>query len=241
MQSIFLLLSGSVTEDYIGNSLFLAQQDTILEGGVLLRQGSQLSRPENLGTQRAIRALATYGIPVGLIQSNLNLNGGVSYNSTPTLVNDEANTANTATITVGAGVSSNISTDLDFTVSYNANFNNVRNTVQASLDNRYYSHIARVRFNWTFWEGFTIRTDTTNQLLSRPQTGFNQSYTLWNLTFGKKFLQDDRAEISGQVFDVLNQNKNVSQTVTDTYLQTQQTKNLNRYFLLAFTYRLNNF
>ena len=241
MQSIFLLLAGSITEDYIGNTLYLAQQDTLLEGGVFLKQGSQLSRPANLGTQRVVRALATYSIPVRLIQSNVNVNGGMSYSSTPTLVNYENNTSNTATATVGGGLSSNISTDLDFTISYSANFNNVTNTVQASLDNRYFSHVARIRFNWTFWDGWTIRTDATNQLYTRSQTGFNQSYTLWNLTFGKKFLQDNRGELSAQVFDVLNQNKNVSQTVTDTYLQTQQTKNLNRYVLLTFTYRLNNF
>lgn len=241
MQSLFVLLSGSLTEDYIGNALLLAQQDTTLEGGVILKQGAQLSRPVNLGTQRSVRALTTYSIPVGFIQSNVNVNGGISFNSTPSVLNNATNTASTSTFTAGAGIASNISTDLDFTISYNANFNNVTNTIQASLDNRYFSHVARVRFNWTFWEGFTIRTDATNQLYTRTQTGFNQSYTLWNMTFGKKFLQDNRGEIAVQVFDLLSQNKNVAQTVTDTYLQEQQTKNLNRYILFTFTYRLSNF
>jgi len=241
MQSFFVLLSGSMTEDYIGNSLLLAQQDTILEGGVVLKQGSQFSRPINLGIQRTLRALATYSIPVKWIESNLNLNSGVSLNSTPSVVNYATNTAVTSTLTEGFGISSNISTDLDFTVSYNANFNNVKNTIQESMDNRYFSHVASLRFNWTFWEGFTIRTDARNQLYTRTQTGFNQNYTLWNVTFGKKFLEGNRGEISVQVFDVLNQNKNVSQTVTDTYLQEQQTRNLNRYFLLTFSYRLSNF
>ena len=241
MQSFFVLLSGSMTEDYIGNSLILAQQDTTLDGGVILKQGSQFSKPVNLGTQRTLRALATYGIPVSWIQSNLNLNSGISFSSTPSLVNYATNTASTSTFTEGLGISSNISTDLDFTLSYNANFNNVKNTIQASLDNRYFSHVASFRLNWTFWEGFTIRTDVRNQLYTRSQTGFNQSYTLWNLSFGKKFLQDNRAEISAQVFDLLNQNRNVSQTVTDTYIQEQQTKNLNRYILVTFSYRLSNF
>ena len=241
MQSFFFLLSGAVTDDYIGNSLLLAQQDTTLEGGIVLKQGSQFSKPMNLGTQRTLRALVTYGIPLSWIQSNLNLNGGVSLNSTPSMINYAMNTASTSTITGGAGLSSNISTDLDFTLTYNANFNNVKNTIQSSLDNKYYSHIASLRFNWIFWQGFTFRTDVRNQLYRRTQTGFDQNYTLWTLTFGKKFLQDDRGEISAQVFDVLNQNKNVSQTVTDTYIQEQQTKNLNRYVLLTFSYRLSNF
>ena len=98
-----------------------------------------------------------------------------------------------------------------------------------------------MRFNWTFWEGFTIRTDMNNQLQLRSQTGYNQHYTLWNMTFAKKFLTDNRGELSVQGFDLLNQNKNLTQTVTDTYIQVQQTQNLNRYFLVTFSYRLSNF
>jgi len=33
----------------------------------------------------------------------------------------------------------------------------------------------------------------------------------------------------------------VSQTVTDTYIEEQQTNNITRYFLVTFSYRLNNF
>jgi hypothetical protein len=108
-------------------------------------------------------------------------------------------------------------------------------------NNQYFSHNASFRFNWTFWEGFSIRTDVRNQLYTRSQTGYRQSYTLLNVVLGKKFLSDNRAELSLQGFDLLNQNKNVSQTVTDTYIEEQQTRNLNRYFLLTFSYRLNNF
>jgi hypothetical protein len=46
MESFFLMLSGGITKDYIGSSLFLAQKDTLLEGGVILKQGSQLTRPQ---------------------------------------------------------------------------------------------------------------------------------------------------------------------------------------------------
>ena len=241
MQSFFVLFSGTITLDYIGNGLFLAQRDTVLEGGVLLRQGSQLSKPDNMGTQRSFRGLLTYSFPFSFIGSNVNLNTGATFTGTPTIVNNVTNVGNTYTLSEGVSVISNISTDLDFALSYTANFNTLKNTIQENLDNRYFSHTASFRFNWTFWEGFTIRTDIRNQLYTRSQVGFNQSYTLWNITFGKKFLQDNRGEISLQVFDLLNQNKNVTQTVTDTYIEEQQTKNLNRYFLLTFTYRLNNF
>ncbi|MBM4160355.1 MAG: TonB-dependent receptor, partial [Ignavibacteria bacterium] len=74
MNSVFVLLSGAITLDYIANALLLAQSDTLLEGGVLLKQGSQLSKPVNLGRQRTLRSMVNYSFPASFIMSNLNLN-----------------------------------------------------------------------------------------------------------------------------------------------------------------------
>ena len=241
MESFFMMVSGGITQDYIGNSLFLAQKDTLLEGGVILKQGSQLTRPLNLGNQNTLRAMATYSFPFTFISSNVNFNSGYTFNQTPSLVNGTTNTANTTTFSEGFGIASNISQDLDFTISYSANFNSLKNSIQASLDNKYFSHTASIRFNWTFWGGLTLRTDARNQLYTRTDVGYNQSYTLWNITLAEKFLKDNAGELSVQAFDVLNQNKNINQTVTDSYIEVQQTNNLHQYFLFTFTYRLNNF
>ena len=241
MESFFAVISGSITNDHIGNALLLASRDTVIEGGIVLKQGSQFSRPENLGTRRSLQGLLTYGIPIKLIQTNFNVNAGLTYNGTPSVLNSSRNTGNSYTLSSGISLVSNISTDLDFAISYNANFNQLRNSIQSDNDNDYFSHNASFRFNWTFWEGFTFRTEVRNQLYTRSQTGYRQEYTLWNVIIGKKFFSDNRAELSLQGFDLLNQNRNVNQTVTDTYIEEQQTKNLNRYFLLTFSYRLNNF
>ena len=241
MSSFFVMVSGGITQDYIGNSLLLAQKDTLLEGGVLLKQGSQLTRPLNLGNQNTLRAMVTYSFPFTFISSNVNFSSGLTFNQTPSLINTATNTAHTTTFSEGFGVASNISKDLDFTISYTANFNSLKNSIQASNDNTYFSHTASIRFNWTFWGGLTFRTDARNQLYTRSDVGYNQSYTLWNITLAEKFLKDNAGELSIQAFDVLNQNKNITQTVTDSYLEVQQTNNLHQYFLLTFTYRLSNF
>ena len=241
MESFFVMLSGGITQDYIGNALLLAQKDSLLEGGVILKQGSQLTRPLNLGSQNTLRAMATYSFPFTFISSNVNFNSGFTFNETPSLINGATNTANTTTFSEGFGIASNVSKDLDFTVSYTANFNSLKNSIQASMDNTYFSHTASIRFNWTFWGGLTLRTDARNQLYTRTDAGYNQSYTLWNITLAEKFLKDNAGELSLQAFDVLNQNKNINQTVTDSYIEVQQTNNLHQYFLLTFTYRLNNF
>ena len=62
----------------------------------MLKQGSQFSRPENLGTRRSLQGLLTYGIPIKLIQTNFNVNAGLTYNGTPSVLNYARNTGNSS-------------------------------------------------------------------------------------------------------------------------------------------------
>jgi hypothetical protein len=239
LQSIFLLVSGTYTLDYIGNATYFATRDSTLPGGAVWNQGAQLTKPMNLGDQQSIRFMATYGTPIDLISSNMYLNLGYTIGVTPSIVSGLSNTISANTISPGISLNSNISQDFDCMLGYNANFNKVRNTTQANYD--YFSHTASGKLQWIFWQGFTFRTDVKEQLNSNGAANIRQEFVLWNLSIGKKLFSNDRGEIMLQVFDVLNQNKNVTQSVEDTYVEEVRTNNLNRYFLLTFTYRLSGF
>ncbi|MCX6136651.1 MAG: outer membrane beta-barrel protein, partial [Ignavibacteriales bacterium] len=239
LQSVFLLVSGSYTMDYIGNATYFAAKDSVLDGGVVWKQGAQLSKPVNLGDQKSLRTMVTYGTPVDLISSNAYLNIGYTVGMTPSTVNGSSNTITSQSISPGISLNSNISKEFDCMLAYNANFNRVRNTAQADYD--YFSHTATGRLQWTFWEGFTIRTDVKEQYNRNAATNLRQDFILWNMSIGKKLFSNDRGEITLQVFDLLNQNKNVTQSVEDTYIEEQRTNNLNQYFLLTFSYRLSGF
>jgi hypothetical protein len=167
------------------------------------------------------------------------LNLGYTIGVTPSVINGLNNTITSNTVSPGISFNSNISPDFDCMLGYNANFNKVRNTAQANYD--YFSHTASGKLQWIFWQGFTFRTDVREQLNSNGATNLRQEFILWNISLGKKLFSNDRGEIMLQVFDVLNQNKNVTQSVEDTYIEEQRTNNLNRYFLLTFSYRLSGF
>jgi hypothetical protein len=239
LQSVFLLVSGSYTMDYIGNATYFAQKDSILDGGVKWNQGAQLTKPVNLGDQQNLRTMVTYGTPVELISSNAYLNLGYTIGITPSTVNGSSNTITSQAVSPGISLNSNISKEFDCMLAYNANFNRVKNTAQADYD--YFSHTATGRLQWTFWEGFTIRTDVREQFNRNAATNLRQEFILWNMSLGKKLFSNDRGEITLQVFDLLNQNKNVTQSVEDTYIEEQRTNNLNQYILLTFSYRLSGF
>lgn len=240
-QSFFTFASVNYTENYIGNSTFIAPSDTTLSGGVLLPAGGQLSMPVNLRGNLTSNLFMTYGLPIKKIKSNLNLNAGMTYSRTPSMINMVENLANTYGVNGGVVLSSNISEKLDFTIMYRGGYNIVKNTISRASDNNYYSHTAELRFNWLFWKGFVFNTNVQNTLYAGIAQGFNQNIFLWNAALGYKFLKDKSLEVRFSVNDILNQNNGISRTVTDTYIEDNQTQVLKRYLMLTVTYNLRFF
>ena len=241
MHMFFTMISFNYTQNYIGNSTFVAVEDTLLSSGVLLNAGAQLSKPVNLGGSLNFRSFFTCGLPVKQLKSNFNVNAGVTYNRTPSLLNGRENMSNSATISGGLVLSSNFSQKIDFTVMYNANYNIVRNSLQSQSNNNYFYHNAEAKFNWMFWKGFVFNTSLNNTLYRGVGEAFNQNFFLWNAALGYKFLKDKSLEVKASVFDILGQNNSVSRTVNDAYVEDVRTDVLQRYVMLTVTYNLRYF
>ena len=240
-QSLLFFLHFNYTNDYIGNSTIIATRDTVLFNSISLNKGSQLTYPVNLDNNWSIRSFFTYGFPFDYLRSNLNINGGISFSRTPGLINNVINRADVYTLSPGFVLGSNISEKIDFTISYSANFNFSKNSVQKELDNNYYTHNAGLKFNWIFWEGIVFRNEMSNMLYEGLGENLDQNIIIWNISLGKKLFKNDRGEITLTVYDVLNKNKSIKRNVTETYIEDLRTRTLTRFLLLTFTYKLRQF
>jgi hypothetical protein len=89
--------------------------------------------------------------------------------------------------------------------------------------------------------GWLFQNDLNNQSYRGLTDGYNQSFWLWNIGVGKKFLKKNRGELKLTVFDLLKQNQSISRNVEETYIEDVQTQVLQQYFMLTFTYNLRNF
>lgn len=225
--------------DYITNSTWIAQQDSILVGDILLNEGVQLTRPVNVDGYITSRFNAMIGIPFWKL--NLNFNNQLAYNRIPTFINGQKNIANNYVFTEGLTVSSNINEKIDFGITYNLGYNIVENTIQPQADNNYLTHTIEFRNLFLFGKGFLWQNDLTYQSYNGLSDSFNQDYLLWSMSVGKRFLKDERGEIKLTVFDLLDQNNSISRNVTETYVEDIQTQVLNRYFMVSFTYMIRNF
>src|SRR5690606_18768644 len=68
-RSFFMFLSGSIRNNYLGNSTYIATKDTLLQGDVMLRQGGQFSRPVNLDNFWNVRTYLSWGFPLSFMKS----------------------------------------------------------------------------------------------------------------------------------------------------------------------------
>ncbi|MBW6498220.1 MAG: outer membrane beta-barrel protein [Bacteroidales bacterium] len=239
-RTFMLFLFGNLTNDFVATSTIIAARDTIINGYEIPR-GGQFSRPENLSGYGNVRSMLTYGFMVNPIKTNINFTSGLGYTRSPGLVNGQKNVANTTSVSGGVVLSSNISQNIDFTLSYNANYNVVENSLRPQLDNNYFYHLTGMRFNWIFLKNWVLRNDVNNLLYTGLGEDFNQNYWLWNMNLGRKFLANNQGELTLGVYDLLDQNKSVSRNVTSNYVEDVRANVLNRFFMLTFTYNIRNF
>jgi len=239
--SFFALLGGNYSNNYIGNSTLIASRDTIVYNDIVLKRGSQITRPVNLDGYYSVRSFINYTFPIKKIKTNLSVNVSGNYTNIPGLINTQTNLAKTATGSLGLVFSSNISEKFDFTLSSNSSYSKINNTLQTSSNTTYLSQQSRLKITVNPWKGLVLQSEYTNTYYSGLTSAYNQSISLWNAGIGYKFLKDKQAELRLTVYDILNQNNAISRTNTDSYIQDSQTNVLNRYYMLTFTYNFKKY
>ena len=246
-RNFFLNLYANYINNYIGNLTIQPPHDTMYqaphtERPVLIRQGNQLTLPVNINGYFNERAFVTYSLPLQFIKSNLNLSAGLNYTRTPGLINDLRNNANNIAPSGGVVISSNISANVDFTLSYNGNYNFVDNSLSTASNSKYYSHVASFKINYIFLKNFVLNTNITdNYYAAIKGTSGTQNYLLWNAYLGYKMLKNRALEARITAFDILKQNQSITRTVTETYIENNVTGVLQQYFMLQLTYTIRNF
>ena len=211
---------------------------------------------ENMDGYWSLRTHISYGLPVSWLKSNLNLSAGVRYNIVPSAIystegdivdnilnhNYTVNLAKNIGYDASVMLGSNISENIDFTISWRGTYNQAWNTAsKAGVKNDYFNHTASASLKWVFWKGFTFTAACSyNQYIGITQD-YNEQYLLCNLYLGKKVFKNRRGEIQIGVNDVANQNTAFSRTTGSGYTKNMTNSVIGRYYSIQFVYNLRHF
>ncbi|WP_114752429.1 TonB-dependent receptor [Pleomorphovibrio marinus] len=241
-KTLFMFLFAQVNRNFIGTNTFVAAQDTMINNEVLLRSGGHISSPVNLNGQMNSRFFVNYGTSIPKLKTKVNFNPGISYGRTPGIINGQNNINENFDFRQGVTFASNISKDVDFTLSTMGTYTIVKSSLQTNLDNNYYIQNSNLRFYYSPNDGKTFIANTANNMLYRGLSeGLDQSVWLWNVEAGYRFLKNNKGELKLYVFDLLKQNNSISRTISDVAVTDVFANVLTRYTMLSFTYIIGNF
>ena len=202
----------------------------------------QYSQPINMNGYRSLMTHLSYGLPVGFLRSNFNVMAGIVYSKTPSAIDGVRNDAENMGYDFRTVLGSNISENVDFTLSWNGTYNEATNSIDKSVGkNRYFNHTAQGNMKFVLPLGFTF----TGSLAYTQYLGFtnnyNDDYLLCNLYIGKKVFRNKRGEVMVGVNDLFNQNKAFSRSTGSGWTQNATNSVIGRYYMVQFTYNLRRF
>lgn len=242
-RAIFFMGNFSTTSNYIANSTITAKEDSIIDQGILLRKGTQLTKPINMNGHYSARVNLTLSTPVKWLGSNVNFNVGANLSSTPFKDEYGKQKNYNYSLTSGLTIGSSFSENCDFTVSYNGGYTIMNSTTDdryaQKQNNNSYNHTLTANLNTLFWSRLVLTTSVAHTMTYYDQDNeFNQDFVMWNAAIGYKVFKDRRGEFRLRINDILRVNQSVSRSQTETYIQTATTEVLKQYCMLTFTYRL---
>ena len=248
------MFSWNKTQDYTATHLVQNPGEIVLSDTERYTP-NYFSMPVNLDGQWSLRTMLSYGFPIGFLKSNFNMMAGVNYSKTPSMVGGQYDVT-TGQITGGerndaenmgymfrAVLGSNISEKVDFTLSWNGNYNEAKNSLsQGGEKNKYFSHTANASMKFTLPLNFTLTASAAYSQYLGITNDYDEDYLLCNIYIGKKVFKNRRGEILLGVNDLLNQNNVAfSRTTGSGYTQNSTNLSMGRHYMLQFTYNLRIF
>ncbi|MFL5808322.1 MAG: outer membrane beta-barrel protein, partial [Flavisolibacter sp.] len=227
-RNLFAFVTFSNTLNKIAN----ATQD--LGGGV------QLTTPVNVNGVYALNGTFNFGLPIKHLKGgNFNMNTRINYNRDANLINKVKNYTKNLNIGEDLRLNYNYKEKLDLGITASVNYNSVEYTVQTRNNSSYFTHSYSADATYTFPKGFILSSDFDYTFNTGRTDGYNQNYAMWNGGLAKQVLKNKRGEIKASVFDILDQNTNVTRNIGSNYIEDVENSTLQRFFMLTFTYHIN--
>jgi hypothetical protein len=203
--------------------------------------GAQLSRPENVNGAYNLNLFYTYSRPWKNRTYVLTLLGTMNFNRNVNLFDSEKNIGRNWIFMQGLNFDYNAQEWLELSAGLRYNLNYADYTIPVFLPQSQVSWVVTTDVRADLPSDWVLRLDfdyTINRGLAENVTG---NIALLNVSVEKEILKKKNGTVKFQVFDLLNQNVNISRSVSANFITDSRVNRLSQYFLLSFQYRLNRF
>lgn len=120
-------------------------------------------------------------------------------------------------------------------------FTTTHNSASAEKTTNVHRYGGNFNGTWYMPGNFVLNTELTYSDTKGYAAGYDASSWMWNASISYQFLPGKNATIMLKAYDLLQQKKDISRSITATYIDDTQYNALTRYFMLSFTYKFNTF
>ena len=200
--------------------------------------GVKTTRPVNVDGAYDVTGSINWGLPIRFLKGTVNFSTNGSYTKNKSFINGAENMINAISVGPDVRFEINALEKVDVSLTAGINYYRTQYSLQAALNTEYLNQQYSTEVNWQLPKRFYFNTEFTYTINSQRASGFNTKVPLWNAFISKQFLRFNRGEIKLSAFDLLKQNIGVSRSTSQNYIEDKRVKNLQRFFLLSFTYSL---
>lgn len=200
----------TISDNYFCDSLVINNPDYVVmrdEDGkdILLGKDNQFIKMINLGGYHRMKFKTSYAMPLDFLLCNFNIGAQASLQKLPGMINDERVPIERNWYQLSGRLDSNISKDIDFTLSYSARYtSNQYSGKFGSISNNFITHkaLAQIRcilpWEFVFTGGFVYNNISSTEKL------YNDNIYLCDLFIGRRFLDSRKLEVNIGVNDLFN-------------------------------------
>ncbi|MBO6010145.1 MAG: hypothetical protein J6P70_07435, partial [Ruminobacter sp.] len=123
---------------------------------------------------------------------------------------------------------------------YNHSDNNQRQGMNGNMDTYTFSYGGRANARLP-WRNLNLGTDLTMQSRRGYSGGYNRNDLIWNANASFSFLKGNAATVQIQYYDILNDESNVTRSVSTPGRTDTKNNNIHSYIMVHFILRVNVF
>lgn len=228
-RSISLLLAGSTTQNRVVSA-------TTIDAG-----GGRTTQPVNADGYYQASGFLALGKRLPVHQFNLNASTSANLSRSPSFINDQPNLAYVSSLGQTFSVNSAYNEHLELSLQANFLYQKASYSLANVPSTTSFIQTTNADIFWRITSRWNIASELSFINNNGLTANYNPRVLRWNVNLAYQMLASRRGEVKLFVFDLLNQNRSVIRTATDTYVEDVRSRVLTRYLLLSFSYQLRNF
>lgn len=131
--------------------------------------------------------------------------------------------------------------NFDFTIRPTYSWQTTHNTVSKNSNKNVQTYGGMFDASWYAPFGLVLNSSLQFSATQGYAAGYNEKEWMWNASIAYQFLKGKAATFTIAGYDLLQQRRNVSRSITANYIDDTRYNSLTRYFMATFSYRFNTF